>query len=161
MRVERQDQFRKARLTDALEATCEQLELTPTQYELAKSRYEGVGRWLAASSHPALSGLAIYVQGSTAIGTTVKPIGRNEHDVDLIAMLQATARGYSETPVNLCLYLPGTGEWSPDRRLDQTIVPWAALWLFYFEEWLWSNEWKGGGVHPGDEALTRRERRML
>ncbi len=35
-------------------------------------------------------------------------------------------------------------------RLDQTIVPWTALWLFYFEEWLESNEWKGGGEHPGD-----------
>jgi hypothetical protein len=28
-------------------------------------------------------------------------------------------------------------------------VPWTALWLFYFEEWLVSNEWKGGGEHPG------------
>jgi hypothetical protein len=33
-------------------------------------------------------------------------------------------------------------------RLDQTIVPWAALWLFFFEEWLATDEWKGGGVHP-------------
>ena len=33
-------------------------------------------------------------------------------------------------------------------RIDQTIVPWTILWLFYFEEWLDSNEWKGGGVHP-------------
>jgi hypothetical protein len=35
------------------------------------------------------------------------------------------------------------------------------LWLFYFEEWLWSDDWKGGGMHPGDlEALriARRER---
>lgn len=34
------------------------------------------------------------MQGSTAIGTTVKPIGRSEHDVDLIARLQDAARGY-------------------------------------------------------------------
>ena len=34
-------------------------------------------------------------------------------------------------------------------RIDQTIVPWTALWLFYFEEWLFSDEWKGGGEHPG------------
>ena len=27
----------------------------------------------------------------------------------------------------------------------QTIVPWTALWLFYFEEWLTSDDWKGGG----------------
>jgi hypothetical protein len=33
-------------------------------------------------------------------------------------------------------------------RLDQTVVPWATLWLFYFEEWLRSDDWKGGGMHP-------------
>ena len=27
-------------------------------------------------------------------------------------------------------------------------MPWAALWLFYFEEWLGSDDWKGGGEHP-------------
>jgi hypothetical protein len=36
-------------------------------------------------------------------------------------------------------------------RIDLTIVPWAMLWLFYFEEWLSSSDWKGGGVHPGDK----------
>lgn len=29
--------------------------------------------------------MGIFLQGSTAIGTTVKPIGSNEHDVDLVA----------------------------------------------------------------------------
>ncbi len=93
MRIEPHDQFRKARLTGALEAICQQLELTETQYREARSRYEGVGSWLADSSDPTLSGLVIYVQGSTAIGTTVKPIGRNEHDVDLIARLTHAAIG--------------------------------------------------------------------
>lgn len=93
MRIEPHDQFRKARLTGALEAICRQLELTETQYREARSRYEGVGGWLAESSDPALAGLVIYVQGSTAIGTTVKPIGRNEHDVDLIARLTHPAIG--------------------------------------------------------------------
>lgn len=55
---------------------------------------------------------------------------------------------YSERPPKLCLYLPGTSEWRPWMRLDQTVVPWTALWLFYFEEWLGSDDWKGGGVHP-------------
>ena len=42
-------------------------------------------------------------------------------------------------------------------RLDQTIVPWTTLWLFYFEEWLASDDWKGGGMHPrddDDESMT-------
>jgi hypothetical protein len=54
-------------------------------------------------------------------------------------------------PTRLCLYLPGTGEWQPWMRIDQTIVPWSVLWLWYFEEWLATGEWKGGGVHPSKD----------
>lgn len=94
MLIDVNEQFRRARLIGALEAVCEQFELTATQSEQAETRYNSVSAWLAGSSHPALAGVSIYVQGSTAIGTTVKPIGRNEHDVDLIARLQDAARAY-------------------------------------------------------------------
>lgn len=57
---------------------------------------------------------------------------------------------YQQNPPLLCLYRSKKGEWTSRMRLDQTIVPWTALWLFYFEEWLDTNEWKGGGEHPGD-----------
>lgn len=88
------EQFRRASLTGALEALCENLEPTTTQSDEAEARYNTASRWLAGSSHPALAGVSIYVQGSTAIGTTVKPIGRNEYDVDLIARLNSVARGF-------------------------------------------------------------------
>ncbi len=55
---------------------------------------------------------------------------------------------YQQEPPRLCLYLPRTYEWQSWMRLDQTIVPWTALWLFFFEEWLASDDWKGGGMHP-------------
>lgn len=55
---------------------------------------------------------------------------------------------HQQSPPRLCLYLPGAGEWADHKRLSQTVVPWAVLWLFYFEEWLSSDDWKGGGVHP-------------
>lgn len=61
---------------------------------------------------------------------------------------------YDQRPARLCLYLPRAYEWEPWMRIDQTIVPWAALWLFYFEEWLTTNDWKGGGEHP-DPARIR------
>jgi len=64
-------------------------------------------------------------------------------------------------PTRLCLYLPGTTEWRPWMRLDQTIVPWTSLWLFYFEDWLASNEWKGGGEHPPEALRTRHGRRRF
>lgn len=46
-------------------------------------------------------------------------------------------------------------------RLDLTVVPWTSLWLFYFEDWLDSGEWRGGGMHPADAPRTRRGRRRL
>lgn len=55
---------------------------------------------------------------------------------------------YEQHPTQLCLYFPKTGEWSSGKLIATSIVPWAYLWLFYFEEWLISNEWKGGGEHP-------------
>jgi hypothetical protein len=60
---------------------------------------------------------------------------------------------YSQSPVWLCLHRPTKGEWRPHLLVDRTIVPWATVWLFYFEEWLASDEWKGGGEHFGaDQA---------
>lgn len=55
---------------------------------------------------------------------------------------------YSQKKEKLCLYRPKYGEWNPTQHLVKTIVPWIYLWLFYFEEWVISNDWKGGGDHP-------------
>lgn len=66
-------------------------------------------------------------------------------------------------PLHLCLYLPGSGEWDGTKRIDKTFVGWALVWLYYFEDWLSSDEWKGGGVHPGDATNPngRRQSRHL
>lgn len=63
-------------------------------------------------------------------------------------------------PLRLCLVLPGTREWLGTMRIDQTFVPWAATWLFYFEEWLVSNQWKGGGEHPDPDTIERYNRQV-
>ena len=47
----------------------------------------------------------------------------------------------------LCLYLPGSGEWTPQRLIAETVVPWASLWLFYYEIWHATGKWSGGGTH--------------
>jgi hypothetical protein len=78
-------QARQTQIVEVLEIVCEFLELSPTQFTLAKQRYEGVGACLAGSEESVLQSIAIYLQGSTALRTTVKPIGVNEHDVDLVA----------------------------------------------------------------------------
>ena len=78
-------QARELQIVGLLEAVCQSLEPTPSQTSLAKQRYEGVGTWLANSDDPALRSIMVYLQGSTAIGTAVRPIGFNEIDVDLVA----------------------------------------------------------------------------
>jgi hypothetical protein len=81
----------------------------------------------------------------------------DEPDLVALADGRRLPHAYEQRPTRLCLYLPGTGEWTSSMRLDETVVPWAILWLFYFEEWLVSNEWKGGGIHPKDTSRGRNE----
>src|SRR4030081_1264495 len=69
-------------LAEILEAMCQALELTASQAEEAEQRYNIVGRWLG--DDPVLQGAWIYVHGSVALGTTVKPLARAEYDVDLV-----------------------------------------------------------------------------
>lgn len=61
-------------------------------------------------------------------------------------------------PLRLCLTLPGTREWTGTMRIDQTFVPWASTWLYYFEEWLVSDDWKGGGEHPDENNIEQYNR---
>lgn len=72
-------------------------------------------------------------------------------DLNLLAEGRRLPHVYSCKPVRLCLHYPKHKEWSPEHSIADTIVPWAYLWLTYFEDWLLSNEWKGGGKHPGEE----------
>lgn len=76
-------------------------------------------------------------------------------DLHLLADGRRLPHVYEQDPVRLCLYLPGTREWRRWMRIDQTVVPWTALWLFYFEDWLASGEWKGGGRHPPEGEPAR------
>ena len=66
---------------------------------------------------------------------------------------------YREDPVELCLYRPLRREWADWMRIDETIVPWAYLWLYYFEDWLLSDDWKGGGEHPDSVGVGGTRRR--
>jgi hypothetical protein len=43
----------------------------------------------------------------------------------------------------LCLHLPG--EWSPNMYIARTTVPWTSEWLLYYELWLITGNWEGGG----------------
>lgn len=78
---------KKVQVIHLLDELCQHLEVTETQYKAASSSYEAVGAWLAEANSPYLAGAQIYAQGSIALGTAIKPIGRNEFDVDLVCYL--------------------------------------------------------------------------
>lgn len=82
-----------------------------------------------------------------------------EPGLELLAEGRSLPHVYKD-PLRLCLYLPGTREWEAQKRIDQTIIPWTYLWLYYFEDWLWTDDWKGEGRHPGDEPEHPRNRAL-
>jgi hypothetical protein len=54
---------------------------------------------------------------------------------------------------SLCLYREE--DWSPRILLADSVVPWAAEWLLYYEIWLATGEWEGGGEWPPvDRSLS-------
>ena len=58
------------------------------KYEEAENHYKAVGEWLAGeNSDLARYNPDIYAQGSFALGTAIKPIGREEYDVDAVCKL--------------------------------------------------------------------------
>ncbi|TWJ19718.1 nucleotidyltransferase domain-containing protein [Geobacter argillaceus] len=76
---------KKVQVSGLLERVATRLELSDAQYDLAKKRYEEAGSWLAESTNPLLKYLQIYPQGSASIGTTVRPLKKNEFDIDLVS----------------------------------------------------------------------------
>lgn len=65
------------------------LELSPTQLAEARTSYEAVTQALAKEGMPLAPFLPwLFAQGSMRIGTTVKPVGQEEHDLDIVCLLQ-------------------------------------------------------------------------
>ena len=63
--------------------------MSPTQLAEARTSYEAVTQALAKEGMPLAPFLPwLFAQGSMRIGTTVKPVGQEEHDLDIVCLLQ-------------------------------------------------------------------------
>lgn len=71
-------------LESLLHRMCTSIQLSPTQFSLAKEHYEAVANVLSEDEYFDNAHLDIYPQGSLRIGTTVKPLNRNEYDLDFV-----------------------------------------------------------------------------
>jgi hypothetical protein len=47
----------------------------------------------------------------------------------------------------LCLFSPSLREWDVDDLLAETTIFWANEWLYFYEGWLVTKKWRGGGRH--------------
>jgi hypothetical protein len=59
---------------------------------------------------------------------------------------------YHSDDDSLCLYWPKEWSWTPAALLAATIVPWSALWLYYYEAWQVTGEWLGPSSPHGSAA---------
>ena len=59
----------------------------------------------------------------------------------------------------LCLFSPEKNEWTPNKFIADTIIPWTSLWLFYYESWLYTGKWEGGGRHPNIKQKPKKKKK--
>lgn len=83
---------------DVLEEIADALDIPPSKFEDAKSRYEAIGDWLdrdgssLAAYEPAIS-----PQGSFLLGTVIRPLTETEeYDVDLVCLLGASKADFTQ-----------------------------------------------------------------
>jgi hypothetical protein len=83
---------------DILEAIADALDIPPSKFEEAKSRYEAIGNWLdRPESSIAQFEPTISPQGSFLLGTVTRPFNDNEeYDVDLVCRLLATKADFTQ-----------------------------------------------------------------
>ena len=104
----------------ALAAITQAHTLSDTERERLESSYQSIGEFL--SNHAFFGPLTVEVhpQGSMAIGTTTKPEGKAEFDVDLVARLTGNAQ--RQNPVDLLELLDEAMSEYADRH-DLAVKP--------------------------------------
>jgi len=77
------DVLRDEYLDQIFREAAESLDLTPSQHAEVVNSYTSVGEWLDAPDSPLRPYRPlVYVQGSGALGTLTKPLGRDDFDID-------------------------------------------------------------------------------
>lgn len=83
-----------AELDKVMELLCELIQIPPSMWEDAKEKYRAVGEWLAGGSVLDALKPDIKYQGSAIIETVVRPWQREEFDIDLLCILDASSVRY-------------------------------------------------------------------
>jgi hypothetical protein len=71
-------------VSQLLDGTVESLDIPEHLHRAAVAEYNAVGDWLSQHAEPDGAGWHVYPQGSIVLGTVVRPLGRDEYDVDSV-----------------------------------------------------------------------------
>lgn len=73
----------------------------------------------------------------------------------IVEVINPKLKSYNNEPIphmykqkELCLYYPKKREWTKQDYIGETIIPWTSEWLYFYEVWQVTGEWKGEGIHP-------------
>lgn len=78
-------------ISQLLETTLDQLDITEEEFESAERCYHDLGKHLASAD------AEVYVQGSVLLGTVVRPLGGDgEYDLDLVAKLDVKSTSITQ-----------------------------------------------------------------
>jgi len=147
---------RKVQLVGFLENICQKLELSQTQYDDAKEKYESVAKWISDSSDERISNISIYPQGSMRLETTVKPLGQDEFDIDLMSHLSLSSLEINSKEINRLI----GDRLREHKTYQEMIVPLNRGWrIDYANEFHLDitpcvddeNNWNGGVLVPDRE----------
>lgn len=72
-----------------LEMILEEIQLPGYIYEQAEKRYKDIGFWLENNPDIQRFSPSVFSQGSFRLGTAVKPVGREDFDLDLVCNIQS------------------------------------------------------------------------
>ena len=88
---------RNVEIDKKLEEIANLIAIPKSKYEEAENHYKAVGEWLAGeNSDLARYNPDIYAQGSFALGTAIKPIGKEEYDVDAVCRLNLSVSNITQ-----------------------------------------------------------------
>lgn len=126
---------------DVLEAMAEALDIPPSKFEEAKSRYEAIGSWLdrpestITAYDPAMS-----PQGSFLLGTVTRPFtDAEEYDVDLVCRLEASKAEFTQKSLKeavgyeVALYAQAHSMTDPDEHRRCWRLNYAAGTQFHMD----------------------------
>lgn len=94
--------------------------------------------------------LDYYVQSSPDV-YVVSPVIDMSSSLDIHTFGLKYHGAYKKELPRLCLTHYDSDKWNSAIMLTESYIPWAIEWTEFYELWLLTGTWYGGGVHPGGE----------